>query len=52
MVLGPRLERACPASTDTIFEYLEIWHNRRRRHRALGWLRPIGFEDKTPIAGA
>jgi len=27
-----------------IFEYLEIWHNRRRRHSALGMLSPTEFE--------
>lgn len=29
---------------NAIFEYLEIWHNRRRRHSALGWLTPIEYE--------
>lgn len=32
---------------DAIFEYLEIFHNRQRRHSALGMLgvrTPIGFE--------
>ena len=25
---------------NAIFEYLEIWHNRKRRHSQLGWLTP------------
>src|SRR6266550_3504910 len=29
---------------NAIFEYLEIFHNRRRRHSALGMLTPIQFE--------
>ena len=29
---------------NAIFEYLEIFHNRRRRHSALGWLTPIEYE--------
>ena len=29
---------------NAIFEYLEIWHNRKRRHSQLGWLTPIEFE--------
>ena len=29
---------------NAIFEYLEIWHNRQRRHGRLGWLTPIEFE--------
>ena len=32
-----------------MFEYLEIWHNRRRRHSALGWLSPIAFETQNEI---
>jgi putative transposase len=29
---------------NAIFDYLEIWHNRRRRHSQLGMLTPIAFE--------
>jgi transposase InsO family protein len=29
---------------NAIFEYLEIWHNRKRRHSQLAWLTPIEFE--------
>ena len=29
---------------NAIFEYLEIWHNCKRRHSQLGWLTPIEFE--------
>ncbi|MEX2441345.1 MAG: IS3 family transposase, partial [Pontimonas sp.] len=29
---------------NAIFEYLEIWHNRQRRHSSLGMLSPIEFE--------
>ncbi|MCK9868110.1 integrase core domain-containing protein [Nocardiopsis dassonvillei] len=28
---------------NAIFEYLEIFHNRQRRHSAIGWLTPIEF---------
>jgi putative transposase len=36
---------------NAIFEYLEIFHNRQRRHSALGYLTPIEFENKaTPVA--
>lgn len=37
---------------NAIFEYLEIWHNRRRRHSALGWLSPLEFEAKNKIVVA
>ena len=29
---------------NAIFEYIEVFHNRRRRHSALGMLTPIEFE--------
>ena len=29
---------------NAMFEYLEIWHNRKRRHGQLGWLTPVQFE--------
>jgi len=36
-----------------IFEYLEIFHNRQRRHSSLGMLTPIEFEARsTPITAA
>ncbi len=36
-----------------IFEYLEIFHNRQRRHSALGMLTPIEFENRnTPTTAA
>jgi putative transposase len=34
---------------NAMIEYLEICHNRRRRHSALGWLSPIEFEMKNKI---
>jgi transposase InsO family protein/transposase-like protein len=33
---------------NAIFEYLEIFHNRRRRHSALGMLTPIEYETLQP----
>jgi putative transposase len=36
---------------NAIFEYLEIFHNRQRRHSALGMLTPIEYElHATPVA--
>ncbi len=31
-----------------LFDYLEIFHNRNRRHSVLGMLTPIEFEPQTP----
>lgn len=37
---------------NAIFEYLEMWHNRKRRHSQLGWLTPIEFERNRIITVA
>lgn len=37
---------------NAMFDYLEIWHNRRRRHSQLGWLTPIEFEGISTITVA
>jgi putative transposase len=37
---------------NAIFDYLEIWHNRRRRHSQLGMLSPIEFERRQTITVA
>jgi putative transposase len=34
------------ALANAIFEYLEIFHNRQRRHSALGMLTPVEFESQ------
>ncbi|MFD3686214.1 integrase core domain-containing protein [Nocardiopsis sp. NPDC058631] len=33
---------------NAIFEYLEISHNRQRRHSATGWLTPVECERRRP----
>jgi putative transposase len=44
-----RLRKTRIELANAIFEYLEIWHNRRRRHSALGWQPPIEFENQNRI---
>jgi putative transposase len=34
------------AARSTIFEYIEIWYNRQRRHSTLGYVSPERFEDQ------
>ncbi len=29
---------------NAIFEYIEVWHNRARRHSSIGYLTPVDFE--------
>jgi putative transposase len=52
---GSRSDYATPTVADTElstapFEYLEIFHNRQRRHSALGMLSPVEYELRTPPA--
>jgi hypothetical protein len=35
-----------------MYEYIEIWHNRRRGHSALGWPSPIEFGTRNKIVVA
>jgi len=37
---------------NALFEYLEIFHNRRRRHSSLGMLTPTEYEKLTTTATA
>jgi putative transposase len=30
-----------------IFEYIEIFHNRKRRHSSLGYLPPLEYETRS-----
>ena len=46
---GPYRTRA-EARAD-IFEYIEIWYNRQRRHSTLGYLSPTEFEARAVVVG-
>ena len=37
---------------NAFFDYLEVFHNRQRRHSALGMLSPIEFETRQPTTVA
>jgi putative transposase len=39
--------RACARSA--IFEWLEVWYNRARRHSSLGYLSPVEFERRAAL---
>jgi putative transposase len=48
-LLNRRRWRARIELANAIFEYLEIFHNRQRRHSALGMLTPVEYEIRTPL---
>jgi putative transposase len=37
--------RSRAAARRALFEYIEVWYNRQRRHSALGYLSPCAFEQ-------
>jgi putative transposase len=49
-LLDRRTWRTRVELANAIFEYLEIFHNRQRRHSALGMLTPIEFETRRQTA--
>ena len=48
--LGDPIWESRDAARAAVFEYIEIWYNRRRRHSTLGYLTPIEYESRLPIA--
>ena len=49
-LLDQRRWRTRVELANAIFEYLEIFHNRQRRHSSLGMLTPIQFKNVTTVA--
>ena len=35
---------------NAIFEYIEVWHNRARRHSSIGHLTPVDFELESEMS--
>ena len=48
--LGDPICEGRESARATIFEYIEIWYNRERRHSSLGYLSPEQYESQLPIA--
>jgi len=48
--LGDPIWETRKAARAAIFEYIEVWYNRRRRHSTLDYLTPSEYESRLPIA--
>ncbi len=38
-----------PLARTTIFEYIEVWYNRKRLHSSLDYLSPLEFEQQSGL---
>jgi len=48
--LGDPIWESRAAARQAIFDYIEIWYNRRRRHSTLGYVSPEYYESQLPKA--
>ena len=48
--LGDPIWDSCAIAQATIFYYIEIWYNRKRRHSTLGYVSPEKYESSPPTA--
>lgn len=40
-----RVFRSVAEAREQLFEYIELYYNRRRRHSSLGYVSPLQFEE-------
>jgi transposase InsO family protein len=50
MELGDPIWESRAAARAAVFDYIEIWYNRKRRHSTLGYVSPEQYESMLPIA--
>ncbi len=48
--LGDPIWETRAVARAAIFEYIETWYNRKRRHSSLGYVSPEQYESSLPIA--
>ena len=50
-LLGDAAFETRAEASRAVFEFIEIWYNRQRRHSTLGYLTPVEFEEQLLKAG-
>jgi transposase InsO family protein len=50
-LLGDGVFETRAEASRTVFEFIEIWYNRQRRHSTLGYRTPVEFEAQVLMAG-
>ena len=45
-----KIYRTRDAARADVFDYIERFYNRRRRHSTLGYISPVAYEDKMRLA--
>jgi putative transposase len=50
-LLGDRPFTTRAQASSAIFEFIEVWYNRKRRHSTLGYRSPVDYETQLPRAG-
>ncbi len=50
-MIGGKIYKSRSEARADIFEYIEIWYNRQRRHSTLGYLSPTEFEQRAVVSG-
>ena len=50
-LVGGRVFESRAEASREVFEFIEIWYNRQRRHSTLGYLTPVEYEERLLKAG-
>ena len=50
-LVGEHVFESRAEASGAVFEFIEIWYNRQRRHSTLGYLTPVEYEEQVLKAG-
>lgn len=46
LIVGWAIDRCMTQALQSIFEYIEVFYNRQRRHAFLDYMTPVEYEEK------